>query len=336
MTMSPLPRVHVLATGGSIAGVGASRTDFVDYPNSGRKFTVAELLARIPEVATLAEVRAEQILNVGSNEVLPAHWLVLARRIAAIFREDPQAAGVVVTHGTATLEETAYFLSLTCRDARPVVVTGAQRPPTAISTDADINLLDAVRVAADPGSRGRGGLVVLNNEIQAAREVTKTNSFRLETFRSNEIGFLGYADADGRVAYYRSPTRRHTAASEFDIATIDTLPRVDITLAYAGVDGVVVRALLAAGVQGIVSAGLGNGASAPAHMDALREAQRAGIPVVIATQAGNGRVVPMKKFVEDGMLLADNLSPRKARVLLMLALTRTRDPVEIQQILSAY
>lgn len=331
-----LPRVHVLATGGSIASVGDSRLDFVDYPNSGRKFTIAELLARIPEAASIADVTAEQVLNVGSNEVMPEHWLTLARRVGELYRADPGLAGIVITHGTATLEETAYFMSLTCRDARPVVVTGAQRPPTALSTDTDINLLDAIRVAADPGSRAKGTLVVLNNEIQAAREVTKTNSFRLETFRSNEIGFLGYSDADGRVVYYRSPTRRHTTASEFDVTGATSLPRVDIALAYAGVDGVVVRALLGAGVQAIVSAGLGNGGAAPAYMAALREARASGVPVAIATQAGNGRVAAMRKFVEDGFLVADNLSPRKARVLMMLAVARTRDPAELQRILSEY
>jgi L-asparaginase len=331
-----LPRVYVLATGGSIASVGDSRMDFVDYPNSGRKFTIGELLARIPEAQQVAEVRAEQILNVGSNEVMPEHWLVLAKRVAQICREDPQAAGFVVTHGTATLEETAYFMSLTCRDPRPVVVTGAQRPPTALSTDTDINLLDAIRVAAAPGSRGKGALVVLNNEIQAAREVTKTNSFRLETFKSNEIGFLGYADADGQVVYYRTPTRRFGEQSEFDVESITALPRVDITLAYAGVDGVVVRALMEAGCAGIVSAGLGNGGSAPGHMGALRAARAAGIPVVIATQAGNGRVAAMRKFVEDGLIVGDNLSPRKARILLMLALTRTRDAAQIQRMMSEY
>jgi len=336
MAASPLPRVYVIGTGGSIAGVGDDRTDFVNYPHSGKKFTIEELLARIPEVNALAEVRSEQFLNVGSNDVGPTHWLGLARRIRAIYRDDPQAAGVAITHGTATLEETVYFLNLAVKDDRPVVVTGAQRPPTAISTDADINLLDAVRVAASPEARGKGPLALLNNEIQAARDVTKTNSFRLETFRSNELGFLGYADADGRVVFYRVPTKAHTRATEFDTEGLDALPRVDIALAYAGADDVVPRALVAAGVQGIVAAGLGNGGSPSAYYDALKEAVDGGLPVVIATQAGNGRVVPMRKFVADGFIVADNLTPRKARILLMLALTRTRDPAGIQRIMDTY
>jgi len=330
------PRVYVIATGGSIAGVGDSRTDFVNYPHSGKKFTIGELLARIPEANDLADIRAEQFLNVGSNDVRPSHWLKLAQRINGIFRDDPAASGVAITHGTATLEETAYFLNLTCKSEKPVVVTGAQRPPTAISTDADLNLLDAIRVAAALGARAKGVLTVLNNEIQAARDVTKTNSFRLETFRSNELGFLGYADSDGRVVFYRTSTKAHTLASEFDVEAVEELPRVDIALAYSGVDGLVVRALAGAGCPGIVAAGLGNGGAAQEFMDALREVRQRGVLVVISTQAGNGRVVPMRRFVEDGFIVADNLAPRKARILLMLALTRTRDPAEIQRMMDTY
>ena len=334
--MTARPRVYVIATGGSIAGVGDSRTDFVNYPNSGRKFTIEELLARIPEASELAEIRAEQFLNVGSNDVRPSHWLALAKRVNGIFRDDPEAAGVAITHGTATLEETAYFLNLTCRSNKPVVVTGAQRPPTAISTDADLNLFDSIRVAAAPEARGMGVLTVLNNEIQAARDVTKTNSFRLETFRSNELGFLGYADSDGRIVFYRAPMKTHTVKSEFVVDDVAELPRVDIALAYAGVDGLVVRTLAGAGLPGIVAAGLGNGAAAPEFMDALREARRQGMLVVIATQAGNGRVIPMRRFVEDGYIVADNLAPKKARILLMLALTRTREPGEIPRMMDTY
>lgn len=330
------PRVYVIATGGSIACVGDSRTDFVDYPHSGKKLGICEMLARIPEATDIAEVRAEQFLNVGSNDVAPSHWLQIAKRVNGIFRDDPEASGIAVTHGTATLEETAYFLNLTCRSEKPVVVTGAQRPPTAISTDADLNLLDAIRVAAAPGARGKGVLTVLNNEIQAARDVTKTNSFRLETFRSNELGFLGYADSDGRVVFYRSPTRAHTVTSEFDVEGIETLPRVDIALAYAGVDGLAVRALAGARVAGLVAAGLGNGGAPPEFMDALREVRQQGLPVVISTQAGSGRVIPMRRFVDDGFIVADNLAPKKARILLMLALSRTRDAAEIQRMMDTY
>jgi L-asparaginase len=258
------------------------------------------------------------------------------KRINQVFREDPDAAGVAITHGTATMEETAYFLNLTVKSHKPVVVTGAMRPPTGLATDADINLIDCVRVAAAPQSAGRGVLTVLNNEIQAARDVIKTNSYRLETFRSNELGLLGYADSDEETVFYRNPTRAHTLDSEFNVENVSQLPRVDIAYSYAGADGLLVGALADAGVDGIVSGGLGSGGSPSGFSDALKEAQARGIPVVISTQTGNGRVVRTKRTNEDGFIVADNLQPKKARVLLMLALTKTKDPDEIQRMMLTY
>jgi L-asparaginase len=328
--------VYVIGTGGSISFVGSYRTDYINYSYDNKHLTIQELLDRVPEVNQIADVRAEQFLNLGSTEVLPSHWLELARRINQIFREDAAAAGVAITHGTATLEETAYFLNLTVKSHRPVVVTGSMRPPTGLDTDADLNLLDCVRVAAAPQSAGRGVLTVLNNEVQAARDVTKTNSYRLETFKSPDLGFLGYADADGQVVFYRTPTRRHTLDTEFDLETVTELPRVDIAYAYAGADGLVIDALAAGGAGGIVAGGLGSGGSPSAFMEALRRAQRQGVKVVIATQTGSGRVVRTRRFTEDGYIVADNLTPKKARILLMLALTRTNDPVEIQRMMLTY
>ena len=293
-------------------------------------------MENIPEALEFAEVVPEQLVNVGSANITPKHWLQLALRINEIFARDSEAAGIAITHGTATLEETAYFLNLTVKDRRPVVVTGAMRPPTGMGTDSDINLLDCIRVAAAPQSAGRGVLTVLNNEIQAARDVTKSNSYRLETFRSGELGCLGYADSDEQVVFYRNPARTHTADSEFDVAEVEELPRVDIAYAYAGADGLVVNALAEAGVNGIVAAGLGGGSSSPEFMAALKEAQEKGIPVVIATQTGNGRVMRTRRFVEDGYIAADNLAPKKARILLMLALTRTDDAGEIQRMMLEY
>jgi L-asparaginase len=336
MTSGSKPRVYVIGTGGSISFVGDYRTDYVNYSYRNQHLTIQEMLDRVPEVNNFAEVVAEQLINVGSTDVQPFHWLKLARRINQIFREDAQAAGVAVTHGTATLEETAYFLNLTVRSHQPVVVTGAMRPPTGLGTDADVNLLDCVRVAAAPQSAGRGVLTVLNNEIQAARDVTKTNSYRLETFRSNELGILGYADSDEEVVLYRTPTRRHTQDAEFDVDRIGQLPRVDIAYAYAGADDLVVRSLANAGVPGIVAAGLGSGGSSPAFMKGLRDAQEQGVKVVIATHTGNGRVVRTRRFCEDGYIVADNLYPKKARILLMLALTVTNDSEEIQRMMLTY
>ena len=330
------PRVYLIGTGGTISFVGDSRTDYINYSYQNNHLTIEQMLERLPEVHQFAEVKAEQLLNVGSTEVLPEHWLQLAQRVNQIFQQDPQAAGVAITHGTATLEETAYFLNLTVKSHKPVVVTGAMRPASGMGTDADVNLLDCVRVAAAPQSAGRGTLTVLNNEIQASRDVTKTNSYRLETFRSNELGLLGYADSDDDVVYYRTPTRAHTLDAEFDVAGLDHLPRVDIAYAYAGADGLVPKALAEAGVPGIVAAGLGSGGSPSKFMGGLREARERGSTVVISTQAGNGRVMRTRRFVEDGYVVADNLSPKKARVLLMLALTRSTDPAEVQRMMLSY
>ena len=336
MTTDTKPRVYVIGTGGSISFVGSHRTDYINYSYANKHLTIQELLDRVPEVNDFAEVRWEQYMNVGSTEVGPAHWLGLVKRINQVFREDPDAAGVAITHGTATMEETAYFLNLTVKSQKPVVVTGAMRPPTGLATDADINLIDCVRVAAAPQSAGRGVLTVLNNEIQAARDVIKTNSYRLETFRSNELGLLGYADSDEETVFYRNPTRAHTLDSEFDVENVSQLPRVDIAYSYAGADGLLVRAFADAGVDGIVSGGLGSGGSPSGFSDALKEAQARGIPVVISTQTGNGRVVRTRRTNEDGFIVADNLQPKKARVLLMLALTKTKDPDEIQRMMLTY
>ena len=330
------PRVYVIGTGGSISFLGDYRTDYINYSYGGKHLTIQEMLERVPEIDDFAETRAEQLINVGSTDVLPVHWLQLAQRINQIFQDDPQAAGVAVAHGTATLEETAYFLNLTVKSSKPVVATGAMRPPTGMGTDADVNLMDCVRVAASPDSAGRGVLTVLNNEIQAARDVTKTNSYRLETFRSNELGVLGYADSDEEVVYYRTPVKAHTEASEFDVADLDELPRVDIAYAYAGADGVAIKAMADAGAPGLVAAGLGSGGSSPRFMLGLKEAQARGIKVVIASQTGNGRVMRTRRFTEEGYIVADNLSPKKARILLMLALTATQDPEEIQRMFLTY
>ena len=336
MASNGKPRVYVIGTGGSISFIGSYRTDYVNYSYDNKHYTVQELLDRVPEVQTFADVRVEQYLNVGSTDVGPTQWIGLANRINQIFRDDPQAAGVAITHGTATLEETAYFLNLTVKSQKPVVITGAMRPPTGLGTDADVNIIDCVRVAAAPQSAGRGVLAVMNNEIQAARDVTKTNSYRLETFRSNELGFLGYADSDEQAVFYRNPTKAHTLDTEFDVEGLEELPRVDIAYAYAGADGLVVQALAEGGVAGIVSAGLGSGGAPPAFMSALQAAVQRGIPVVISTQTGNGRVMRTRRFEEIGYIVADNLAPKKARILLMLALTKTDDPKEIQRMMSTY
>ena len=330
------PKVRIVATGGSIAGIGPDRLDYILYPEVGGHLSIRESLARIPEVTDIAEIVAEDLISVGSTAIGPQDWLTLAQRINEIFAKDPDVSGVVVTHGTATLEETAYFLHLTVKSHKPVVVTGAMRPPTALGTDADLNLFDAVRIAASPDAVGKGVLTVLNNEIQCARDVTKSNTFRVETFRPNELGFLGYADSDGEVVFYRTPVRRHTTDTPFDMADAQDLPRVDIVYAYAGADGLLVNAASQHGSDALVLAGFGGGTFPPKFLEAGVEAVKAGIPVVLASRATAGRVIMTPRKDEQGFIVCDNLLPQKARVLLMLALTVTRDRGEIQDMFRLY
>ena len=334
MTSGSFPKIAVVATGGSIAGVGPDRLDYILYPELGEHLTIDQSLGRIPEANDIAEIQAEDMVSVGSTAIGVPDWLKLARRINELLSGD--TFGVVVTHGTATLEETAYFLHLTVRSKKPVVVTGAMRPPSSLGTDADVNLIDAIRVAAASHSAGRGVLTILNNQIQAARDVTKTNSFRVETFQSIDFGFLGYADSDKEVVFYRTPDRAHTNNTEFDIDNVERMPRVDVPFAYAGADGTVIRALVEAGVNGLVAAGLGSGGSPPLFMEALKEVSDSGLPVVIATHTGSGRVMLTRRFTETGYIVADNLAPKKARILLMLALTVTSDKSDIQRMMLTY
>jgi L-asparaginase len=220
-----LPLVWVLSTGGTIAGAGASSTNLAEY--KGGTILGEELVKAVPEIKGYANVKVEQIVNVGSSNITLENLLTLARGINKIFAENPNVAGVVVTHGTSTLEETAYFLNLTVKHDRPVVIVGAMRPSTAISADGPLNLLNGIRTAIAPEARGKGVLVVMNDEINGARDVTKTNTYRVETFRSPELGYLGYVDED-KVTFYRASTKRHTVKSEFDLSNVGELPTVDI------------------------------------------------------------------------------------------------------------
>ena len=242
----------------------------------------------------------------------------------------------MVTHGTATLEETAYFLNLTLKTAIPVVLVGAQRPKNALGSDAGPNLVNAVQVAGSKEARGLGVLVMLNEEIQAAREVTKTSTHRLETFRSPDLGMLGYADPDGRVEIYRRPARCHAPDTEFDVSELETLPRVDIAASYAGADEAAIAAFVAAGARGIVLSSVAPGLVTPAQRDAALAAREKGVAVVMSSRAGSGRVLRRASMREQGIVAADNLNPQKARVLTMLALTRSEDPDEIQTLFEVY
>jgi L-asparaginase len=234
------------------------------------------------------------------------------------------------------MEETAYFLNLTLRTDRPVVLTGAMRPASAISSDGDLNLLRAVQVAAAPEAVGKGVLVVLNDTIHAARDVTKSLTYRVQAFESRATGPLGYADSDGGVAFYRRPSRCHTVAVEFDVAGMSDLPRVGVVLSHAGVEGVVIDALTASGVRGIVHGGTGAGKYGPLEGEALHRALASGVVVVQATRVGAGRVLARSAVRAEGMVAADDLLPWKARILLMLGLTVTDDIDELQRMFNAY
>lgn len=335
--MSPAskPRVAVIGTGGTISSVGRHSLDLVAYVENKKIYQVDELLDAFPETKAQAEVVPVRLRAMPSTALGPAEWLEINARIHALFDEDPGLAGFVVTHGTATLEETAYFLNLAAKVPVPIVLVGAQRPASGLGTDAGINLVNAIRVAAEPASRGRGVLVVLNDEIQFARDVTKTSTLRLQTFRSGDFGALGHADCD-RIAYYRMPERRRAPDTEFDPRGLDALPRVDISLTYAGSDGASIRAFAAAGAKGIVVATMAPGYVTPAEFEVLGEVARQGVRIVHSTRAGSGRVADVASRRVPGTILADNLTPQKARVLLTLALTRAADGAEIQRMFDTY
>jgi L-asparaginase len=328
-------RVAVIGTGGTISSVGRDALDVWEYMDHSTRLEADELVAAVPELATVADVVAVPHRAVSSAAIAPADWLALNALVHEVVARE-RVAGVVITHGTATLEETAYFLNLVAKVDVPIVIVGSQRPFSGLSTDARMNLVSAVRVAAAPEARGLGVLVVLNDEIQAAREVTKTSTLRLETFRSHDLGMLGYADPDGRVAIYRAPTRRHAPETEFDVRGASALPRVDIAYSYAGADGTAITAFVAAGARGIVSASLAPGIATPAEMDALIDARRRGVVVVMSTRAGSGRVLRRTAFRERGLVVADTLSPQKARVLTALALTVTDDVERVQAMFDTY
>jgi L-asparaginase len=320
-----LPRVVVLATGGTIA----SRFD----PSIGAlapAATGADLVRAVPDLEKISTIEVEQIANIGSYDMTPEVWRQLSKRANALLARN-DVSGVVVTHGTDTLEETAYFLDLTVTSSKPVVLVGAQRAASYFDSDGPRNLLNAVRVAISPEATDKGTLVVMNGQINAAREVTKTNTIEVETFKTLEFGALGVADL-GAVRFYRAPLRRQTIA----ISDQQTLGRVEIVSQYAGADGRIISLLLEHGkLDGLVVEGFGLGHITSGTLDAIKEVRRRGIPVVLSTRVYTGRVVPLyARDVETqriGCILADNLSAQKARVLLMLALTRTRDTQELQK-----
>lgn len=343
-----LPKVLIIATGGTIAGVQDAPGTLGRY--RAGSLTAEQVVASVPELARHARVEAEQFSNVASPRITPAHWIALAQRINAVLRDRRDLAGVVVTHGTDRLEETAFFLYLAVRSEKPVVVVGAQRPATGISPDGPINLLAAVRTAIAPAAKGKGVMVVMDDRILSAREVRK-NYQRVGGFTGGEMGMLGVIASTGPEFFF-SPTRRHGASTEFDVATIDSLPRVDLLFSYPGGTGPRLDTL----PVGVVVATTG---FTPAEATAFRKLRQAGVVVVSAFPSGDNvnaarppreadadtaRAAPVT--AEDSLraleaatppgVVVHHLTPQKARILLMLALTRTRDPREVQRYFVEY
>ena len=330
-----LPRIAVIGCGGTISSLGSSSLDVLDYPEFGQKLDIDVILERVPEARRVAEPIGVRFRNVGSTAIGPTEWAELRVLIHGIVAAQPGLAGIVILHGTATLEETAFFLNLTLRIAIPVVLVGAQRPISAVSSDAGMNLVSALRVAGDPQARGKGVLVVLNDEIHAARDVVKTSTYRVQTFRSLDFGALGHVDGDG-VHFYRAPLRRHAPETEFTTLEEIVLPRVDIVYSYGGADGVMVEAAMAAGARGIISAGLAPGIPTPLERAAFARAAASGVVIVQATRAVSGRVAPRRHLRDESIVAADDLSPQKARILLALGLLRTKSIAELQRMFHAY
>ncbi|MDR2161559.1 MAG: type II asparaginase [Desulfovibrio sp.] len=327
-----LPQVTILATGGTIAGTGESSTQLTGYKPG--ELTVERLIAAVPGLKNFADIKAEQIANIGSEDMSTEIWLKLAKHINTLL--SGKTDGIVVTHGTDTLEETAYFLNLTVKSDKPVVMVGAMRPATAISADGPLNLLQAVSVAGSKNAGGKGVLLVMNGEINGAREVTKTNTLQPETFRSNDLGFLGYV-VNNKPIFYRGSLRRHTKASEFDVIGLTALPKVEIIYTYVDMGIDVLNNIIATNPAGIVVAGMGNGSIATPQIAVLKEAAQKGIVIARSSRTGTGMVTPDPDMdYSAGFVTADSLNPQKARVLLMLALTKTKNIREIQRMFDDY
>jgi L-asparaginase len=327
------PTIVVLATGGTIAGQGAQSTQAQYEP---ARTPVEELLRAVPEIQSLAQVRGEQFCQIASQDMTTGLWVQLACRVNELLAGEV-VDGIVITHGTDTMEETAYLLSLTTASQKPVVLTGAMRPPTSLSADGALNLYNAIAVAVSPSSHNQGVLVVMNDVIHAAREVTKRNTTNVATFQSPIYGPLGEVFY-GEVNYYRQQMRPDQNVSHFIVRQDSDLPRVDILYSYAGFNPDLVDFVATSGTRGIVFAGTGNGNPNQQTIARLAAAREAGIAVVRASRPGTGRVT-LGAEVDDsrwGFVVADNLSPQKSRILLMLALLQTDEPEELQKLFFLY
>ncbi|SFU93791.1 type II asparaginase [Pseudoduganella namucuonensis] len=329
-----LANVTILATGGTIAGSGATSTTTVGY--TAATVGVQQLIQSVPELAKVANVTGEQVFQIASESMTNEHWLALAKRVNALLTQS-NVDGVVITHGTDTMEETAYFLNLVVKSRKPVVLVGAMRPSTAMSADGPINLYNAVLLAAHPDAVGKGVLVAMGDQIHGARDVSKTNTSTPDAFKTTELGMLGYLQG-GKPFFYRVSTRKHTADSEFDIGGLTALPQVDIVYGYANMNSVALDAFVAAGAKGVIHAGVGDGSLAARVKPALSAARQKGVVIVRSSRVGQGILARNGEANDDQLdfVVSDTLSPQKARILLMLALTKTSDTKELQRLFYAY
>ncbi|MER3115377.1 type II asparaginase [Bacillus altitudinis] len=327
-----LSNIKVLATGGTIAGSSDSNTDTTGYKSGA--LGIDKVIASVPQLKDIANVTGEQVANVGSENVDNALLLKLAKRVNQLLNDD-QVGGIVVTHGTDTLEETAYFLHLVVKSDKPVVVVGSMRPASAISADGPLNLYHAVKIASTKEAKGKGVMVTLNDRIASARFITKTNTTTTDSFKSLEQGYIGEV-AGEVVSFYNEPTRKHTADSEFDISKLKELPQVDILYGYQNDQKYVYDAAVKAGAKGIVVAAAGNGTMSTEAINGATDAVKKDVVIVRSSRAGNGIVTHEKMDDEHHFVSSDSLNPQKARILLMLALTKTKDPEKIQSYYEQY
>lgn len=325
--------IKILATGGTIAGKAASSTQLTGY--TAGAYSVQDLLCSVPSLGELADISGEQLCNIDSSSMTDALLLKLAKRCNELLACD-EIDGLIITHGTDTLEETAFFLNLTVKSDKPVVLVGAMRPATAVSADGPLNIINAVQTAICDESAGQGVLVVMNDEIYSGRDVTKTNTANVATFKAPNGGALG-GIVGGRVRYYYRCVRPHTTHSEFDVAGVTELPRVDIIYTHIGEDRVFVDAACAAGARGLIYAGSGMGSIHESAEAALAEAVQHGVVVVRSSRTGSGVVAEgLTRWQEQGFLYADNFNPQKARLLLQLALTQTNEREVVQELFNKY
>lgn len=325
-------RIAILGTGGTIAGFIDSTIATTGYTAGAIDIDV--LIKAVPRIRDLADISWEQIANIDSSNMCDEIWLRLAKKIAKLFAEGID--GVVITHGTDTMEETAYFLNLTIKSDKPVVLVGAMRPSTAISADGPKNLYNAVALVANKEAKNKGVMVAINDKILSARGVVKTHSLNVDAFSSPDFGDLGYI-VDGKVFFYNNVTKAHTKNAPFDVSKLTSLPKVDILYSYSNDgSGVAAKALFEHGTKGIVVAGSGAGSIHKNQKDVLKELLKKGLKVVVSSRVVAGCVAVSDSDEKLGFISAEDLNPQKARVLLILALTKTSDPKKIQEYFLKY